>query len=72
MTNLLQQAIFELQKLPDTQQDAMASIILDELADEAKWSSKFAESQDKLAAWANKVRGDIDAGRFQDKGIDEL
>ncbi len=34
MTTLLQQAISEIQKLPAAKQDAIAAVILDELADE--------------------------------------
>jgi hypothetical protein len=34
MTQLLQQALAEIQKLPAPEQDAMATLILDELADE--------------------------------------
>lgn len=37
MTQLLQQALEEIQKLPNSQQDATASLILDELADEKLW-----------------------------------
>jgi len=37
MTHLLQHAIAELQKLPDSEQDAMAAVILEEIADEEQW-----------------------------------
>ncbi len=72
MTQLLQQAITELQKLPDSDQDAMAALILEELSDDAKWESAFANSQNELSRIANKVRDDIREGRVRDKGIDEL
>ncbi len=72
MTQLLQQAITELQKLPDSDQDAMAVLILEELADDAKWESAFAASQTELSRIANKVRDDIRQGRIRDIGIDEL
>jgi len=72
MTQLLQQAIAQLQKLPDSEQDAIASLILDEIADEEQWDSKFANSQDALARVAEKVRDEIRQGRVLDKGIDEL
>jgi hypothetical protein len=63
MTQLLEKAIAELQKLADNDQDAMATFILDELADEREWEMQFAASQDQLARLAEKVRGDIAAGR---------
>lgn len=72
MTGLLQKAIDELQKLPPHQQDEMAKIILDELADETRWDQVFAASQDKLSKLAAKVRGDIRNGKVRKMGIDEL
>ena len=72
MTALLEQAIDKLRELPSTEQDAMAAIILDELADEDRWDAAFARSQDRLAEIAEQVRADIGAGRTRDIGIDEL
>ena len=72
MTQLLQQAIGEIQKLPDADQDAIAALILAELEDERRWDEQFARSQPQLANLAEKVREDIRAGRVQEKGIDEL
>jgi hypothetical protein len=72
MTALLEQAIDKLRELPSTEQDAMAAIILDELADEDRWDAAFARSQDRLAEIAEQVRADIRAGRTRDIGIDEL
>jgi hypothetical protein len=72
VTHLLQQAIAEIQKLPDTDQDAIAALILEELTDEQRWREKFAASQDELSRMAEKVRGDIQAGRVRDAGFDEL
>jgi hypothetical protein len=72
MTQLLQQAIAELHKLPDSEQDAIATLILEELADEVRWNNAFADSQSELSALAEKVREDIRAGRVHETGIDEL
>lgn len=72
MTQLLEQAIAELQRLPAPDQDAMAAMILAEIADETLWDEAFAKSQDKLSKMAEKVRDDIRAGRVLDLGIDEL
>lgn len=72
MTELLAQAIEKVHALPDTEQDAIAALILDELADEERWSVAFARSQNQLAKLADKARQDIRAGRFQEKGFDEL
>lgn len=56
MTTLLQRAINELQLLPETEQDAIAAIILEEIAAEERWAKSFARSQDKLSEMADKVR----------------
>ena len=72
MTQLLQQAIAELQKLTASDQDAIASIILAEISDEQLWDASFAGSQEQLSRMAEKVRDDIRAGRIHDKGMDEL
>ena len=72
MTQALQQAIAELQKLPESEQDAMAAIILEEIADEERWTSAFAKSQNALSRIAVKVREDIRQGHVREIGIDEL
>ena len=72
MTQLLEKALTEVYKLPPEKQDAIAAIILEELEDEQRWDKAFAESQDKLAQLARKVRADIKAGCIKKIGIDEL
>jgi len=72
MTQLLEQAIAELHKLPASNQDAIAAMILAEIDDERRWENAFAASQDQLAKMADKVRDDIRAGHVRDMGIDEL
>ena len=72
MTRLLEQAIEALRILPSSEQDAIAAIILEEIADERRWDEAFARSQPQLARLAEKVRADIRAGRVKDVGMDEL
>jgi len=62
----------EVHKLSEEQQDAIASMILEELADDQKWDAAFAQSQDELAKLAAKAREDIKAGRARKMGFDEL
>ncbi len=69
MPQLLEKALHEVSKLPPEKQEAIASIILEELEDERRWDEAFAASQDKLA---QKVREDVKAGRFKKMGFDEL
>lgn len=72
MTQLLQKAIAEVQRLPESEQDALAAILLDEIEDQRRWDEAFAGSQDQLAQLAAKVREDICAGRVKKFGVDEL
>ena len=65
MTQLLEKVLTEVYKLPPEKQDAIAAVILEELEDERLWDKAFAESQDKLAELARKVRSDIKAGRIK-------
>ena len=54
------------------EQDAIAAIILAEIADEQRWDEAFARSQNQLSQVAEKVRADIRAGRVRDAGMDQL
>ena len=72
MTQLLEKALAQVTRLPDAEQDAIASLILDELADDRQWDEAFARSQEQLSRLADRVRQDIRAGRVRNVGIDEL
>ena len=72
MTQLLEQALSEVKKLAEAQQDAIATMILDEIADEQRWQESFARTQDQLARVAAKVRKDIQAGCVRPGGFDQL
>jgi hypothetical protein len=72
MTQLLEKALAQVSRLPDPEQDAIASLILDELADDRRWDEAFARSQEQLGRLADRVRQDIRAGRVRNVGIDEL
>ena len=63
MTQLLEQALKEVAKLPASDQDAVAAILLEEIASEQRWSASFAKSQDLLAKLADKALADYAAGR---------
>jgi hypothetical protein len=63
MTKLLEKALEEVAKLPASEQDAMAAIVLEELASEKRWTESFAKSQDKLAKLAEEALAEYNAGR---------
>ncbi len=62
MTKLLEKAFNQASKLSDSSQDAIAAIILEELEDEKKWETSFANSQESLSTLATKVRNEIEKG----------
>lgn len=63
MTKLLEKALQEVAKLPASEQDAVAAILLEELASEQRWAASFAESQDELARLAEQALAEYTAGR---------
>jgi hypothetical protein len=63
MTLLLEKALNEVVKLPASDQDAVAAILLEELASERRWSESFAKSQDSMAKLAEQALAEYAAGR---------
>ena len=63
MTQLLERAISEVNRLPEAEQDALASLVLEEIASEARWSEAFAGSQSQLASLATDALAEFHAGR---------
>jgi hypothetical protein len=63
MTQLLEKALSAVAKLPASEQDAVAALLLEELASEQRWSESFAGSQDLLAKLAEKALADHAAGQ---------
>lgn len=63
MTQLLEKALSQVAKLPASEQDAVAAIVIEELASEQRWTDSLAKSQDLLAKLAEKALVDHSAGR---------
>ena len=63
MTRLLKKAMSEVEKLPESEQDAVAALVLEELASEQRWTESFSKSQDTLAKLAEQALADHAAGR---------
>ncbi len=63
MTQLLEQAIAQLKNLPDDEQNAIASRILSEMADDIRWQSQFASTTNhQWDCIAEMVRQEIAIG----------
>jgi hypothetical protein len=65
MTKLLQKAFDTASTLPDSAQDEVASIILEELASEERWAAAFAKSQAKLTQLADEALKEFKRGETQ-------
>jgi len=63
MTQLMEQAFARIAQLPEPEQDSIASLILEELEDEAQWQRKFAMSADVLSRLAHKALREHRAGK---------
>ena len=63
MTKLLEEAFVEASKLPEQEQDALAAVILEELASERRWDQAFADSADLLAQLADQALAEHRAGK---------
>lgn len=66
MTELFKQAIARLKTLPANDQDAIATMILEEFEDEDRWDATFAKSQDVLAKLAAEAMAEYRAGETQE------
>jgi len=62
MTKLLEKVLSEASKLPPSEQDALAAIVLNELASEERWTASFAKSQDVLERLAEEALTEYRAG----------
>jgi hypothetical protein len=66
MTELLEQVITKLKTLPESEQDVIATMVLEELEDDMKWEKAFARSEDILAKLAAEAMAEYRAGKTQE------
>jgi hypothetical protein len=66
MTERLDRAIAKLKTLPADKQDAIATLILEELEDDQRWDESFARSPDLLAKLAAEAMAEYRAGKTQE------
>jgi len=72
MTKALRKAFEAASRLPDRQEDELASAILEELAADERWEVAFAESQSALKRLADKALEEHRAGRTEALDPDAL
>lgn len=66
MTELLERAIARLQALPESEQDAIAAMILEEIEDDRHWDESFSRSPNILAKLAASAMVEYRAGQTQE------
>ena len=66
MTELLERAITRLKTLAESEQDAIASMILEELEEDLRWDESFSRSPDTLAKLAASAMAEYRAGKTQE------
>ena len=62
MNALLEKALAEVARLPEAEQEAIASLILDEIAAERDWDERFARTQDQLGDLVRSARAEVARG----------
>jgi len=72
MTKALRKAFEVASRLPDREQDELASAILEELAADERWGVAFAESQVALERLADEALKEHRAGRTEALDPDAL
>lgn len=70
MTELLENVLRKVATLPQEEQDAIASQILETLEDETAWKEKLANSKSKLQGLAREARREHERG--ETRPIDEI
>lgn len=72
MSELLEQALSRLKTLSASEQDEIATIILEEIEDESRWDNVFANSKDVLAKLAVEAMAEYRAGKTQELEPEKL
>ncbi|HEX8202547.1 MAG TPA: hypothetical protein VF590_18865 [Isosphaeraceae bacterium] len=74
MSQLMEQVIQKARQLPEAEQEALASIMLQEIEAERQWEELFArpESADLLTRMADQALAGARAGRARKLDLDEL
>ncbi len=62
----------EVKRLPDSEQDAIAALILEEMQDDTHWDNAFDKSQDVLAKLASEALDEDKLGMTKDLDPDKL
>jgi len=70
MTSLMNQVVQRLESLPESEQDIVASLFLEELNEESRWDDTLVSSQDLLRNLARQALFDHEVGNTVPGGFD--
>lgn len=62
MNKLLEKAFAEAARLPEDEQETLASLMLEEIEAERGWDQRFAETQDELGELVRRAREEVARG----------
>jgi hypothetical protein len=62
MNALLEKAFAEVARLPEAEHEAIATLILEEIAAERGWDERFARTQDQLGELVRAARAEVERG----------
>ncbi len=65
MTQALSDAVASAAKLPEEEQNALAALLLEEMASEERWNALFSGSQSQLEQLASEALQDDEADNVQ-------
>ncbi|MBU4356121.1 MAG: hypothetical protein KJ822_12345 [Proteobacteria bacterium] len=63
MNTRLEEAFAQAAQLPPDEQEALAALLLDEIASERLWDQAFAQSQNQIAKLADEALTEFQEGR---------
>ena len=63
MNTRLEEAFAQAAQLPPDEQEALAALLLDEIASERLWDQALAQSQDQIAKLADEALAEFQEGR---------
>ena len=69
METLIDEAFTEIKKMPESDQEAIAALIFEEILAERKWEKLFAESGDVLSHLAEEALTDYRTGRTNELSL---
>ena len=72
MTKLLEKAVAKARELPESEQNAIAQIAIDEIESERRWDELLAKSPEKLRKLADQAWAKHKAGVSQELDPDQL